>query len=368
MQKLICASLAALALVQTPVHARPFTAKDMATLNRVGAPAISPDGKWMAYQMRSTDLAANKGRIDLYLLDISRPGQTPKMIASKPDKNETSPTFSPDGKWLYYLSNESGDDQLWRVAIAGGTPSQLSDAKDGIAGFKIAPTGDKAAVWADRPVGAKTLADVKPDAKPEDGSARIYDKMFVRHWDAWSDGQRSQIFVMPLTGGTDARNAISVMGGLEGDTPSKPFGGSEEIAWVPDGKTLYFALREAGRIEPLSTNLDIFAAPADGSAAPTNLTDANDATDTLPAVSPDGNWLAYAAMKRPGYESDRQVLMLRDIATGQTRAVTESWDRSVASIAWSPDGKSIYVTAQDTLDEPVFSIDVTSGKIGRAHV
>lgn len=103
---------------------------------------------------------------------------------------------------------------------------------------------------------------------------------------------------MPLGGG----NAVSVMGALVGDSPSKPFGGAEEIAWSVDGKTLFFTLREAGRIESLSTNMDIFAVPADGRAAPVDLTDANDAMDSMPAVSPDGKWLAYAAMKRPGYE------------------------------------------------------------------
>ncbi|MCE3590595.1 hypothetical protein LXJ59_28825, partial [Escherichia coli] len=104
--------------------------------------------------------------------------------------------------------------------------------------------------------------------------------------------------------------------------------------------------------EALSTNLDIWSVPSDGSAAPVNLTAANAATDTLPTVSPDGKSLAWVAMKRPGYESDRQVLMLRDLATGQVRALTEGWDRSVGSITWSPDSKRLYVTAQDTQEMP----------------
>jgi dipeptidyl aminopeptidase/acylaminoacyl peptidase len=153
--------------------------------------------------------------------------------------------------------------------------------------------------------------------------------------------------------------------GLVGDTPSKPFGGGEEIAFSPDGRTLFFALREAGRIEPLSTNLDIFEISENGSTTPVNLTDANDATDNLPAVSPDGKTLAYAAMARPGYESDRMVLQLRDLATGKTRALTQNWDRSVGSIEWAKDGESLLVTAGDTLEEPVFRVDVASGKVTR---
>jgi dipeptidyl aminopeptidase/acylaminoacyl peptidase len=361
MKIFLFAGLSALALASAPALARPFTPADMVALNRVGAPAVSPDGKWLAYQLRSTDLAANRGRIDLYLLDIGKPGQAPRQIASSADKNETAPVFSPDGSSLYFQSDANGDDQLWRVPLAGGAPVQISKAPGGISGFLLSPDGGKVALWADRPVGAKTIDDVKPAAPADAGSGRVYDRLFVRHWDTWSDGQRSQIFVMPVSGGP----AVSVMGGLVGDSPSKPFGGGEEIAWSKDGKAVFFALREAGRIEPLSTNIDLFAAPADGSAAPVNLTDANDATDTMPTVSPDGKWLAYAAMKRPGYEADRLVLTVRNIATGETRALTEDWDRSVGSIAWAADGRSLLVTANDVLDNPVFRIDAMSGKVMR---
>ena len=168
-----------------------------------------------------------------------------------------------------------------------------------------------------------------------------------------------------LEGGRLTGMGVRVTGPLVGDTPSKPFGGGEEISWSRDGRTIFFTLREAGRIEPTSTNLDIFAAPADGSAAPANLTDSNDATDTLPTVSPDGRTLAYVAMARPGYEADRQVLMLRDIAAGTVRPLTQGWDRSVGSVTWAPDGRSILVTAQDTLEAPVWRVDVARGRITR---
>ncbi|WP_375188301.1 prolyl oligopeptidase family serine peptidase [Sphingobium yanoikuyae] len=368
MKHILLAGLGALALspmlssaLVALAAARPFTPNDMVSLDRVSSPTVSPDGKWMAYQLRSTDLANNRGRTDLYLLAIDKAGQVPRLIASVSDKNEASPVFSADGGALYYVSNASGDDQLWRAPIAGGQPVQISKAPGGISGFLLNPQGDKVALWADRPVGARTIDDVKAPTPPSAGNGRVYDQLFVRHWDTWSDGQRSQIFVMPVAGG----KAVSVMGGLVGDSPSKPFGGAEELAWSADGKTLFFTLREAGRIEPLSTNLDIFSVPADGSAKPVNLTDANDATDTMPVVSPDGKWLAYAAMKRPGYEADRLVLMLRNIATGETRALTEGWDRSIGSIAWETHGKGLLVTANDVLDNPVFGVDAASGKVTR---
>jgi dipeptidyl aminopeptidase/acylaminoacyl peptidase len=190
--------------------------------------------------------------------------------------------------------------------------------------------------------------------------------LFVRHWDTWATpGVRSRLFGFATDGGRLAGAGVPLTGSLVGDTPSKPFGGGEELNFSPDGKTLYFTLREAGRTEELSTNLDIFATPSDGSAPPTNLTDANDGMDNLPTVSPDGRTLAYFAMARPTYEADRQVLMLRDLASGQTRALTQAWDRSVGSIEWAKDGKSLLVTAEDTLEQPVFRVDAPTGKVTR---
>ena len=362
MHKLIPLALAA--VLASPAVARPFTPQDLVTLSRVSSPAVSPDGRWLVWQQRETDLAANKGRNDLWRLDLRAKTGAPEKFASLADANETDPAFGADG-FLYFLSDRRGGKAaVWRVAMTGGAPTQVTGDYD-LSGFSLSPRGNAILVWADRPVGAASLDNAKPAAARGAGSARTYDQLFVRHWDTWADGQRSQLFVIPLANGRAAGPGKAIEGGLVGDTPSKPMGGGEEIAWSPDGRTVYFALREAGRNEELSTNLDIFAAPADGSAAPTNLTADNKATDTLPAVSPDGRWLAWAAMKRPGYESDRQVLWVRELATGKTRALTENWDRSVASIDWAPNSAALYVTAGDTLDEPAFRVDLADGKVHR---
>lgn len=351
----------ALAAAVAPAHARDLTIEDVATLSRVGAPAVSPDGRWLVWQQRETDLAANRGRYDLWRLDLKSKGARPEKLVAEADVNETSPTFAPDGT-LFFQSDKGGEDSVQSVAITGGAPRLRFSAPGGFSGFKLSPDGTRLLLWADRKPGAPTIEPAMEKKSANAGSARVYDKLFVRHWDTWANGDRSQLFVAPLDG---QGPAVPIARTLDGDTPSKPFGGGEELSWSADGKTVYFALREAGQIEATSTNLDIFAAPADGSAAPVNLTPDNDGTDTLPTVSPDGKWLAWVAMARAGYEADRQVLMLRDLATGQVRALTQDWDRSVASIAWAPDGKTLYVTAQDTQEEPIFAIDAKSGKVKR---
>jgi dipeptidyl aminopeptidase/acylaminoacyl peptidase len=368
MQKLLATAVAA--TLATTALARPFTPQDMVSLSRVGAPVVSPDGRWLVWDQRETDLAANKGRHDLWRLDLKAKNAAPEKFAST-DAEESDPAFGPDGS-LYFLSNRKGDvSAVWRVSMAGGAATQVTGDYD-LSGFKVSPTGNEILVWTDKPVGAANL-DVKAPEKPKDaGSGRTFDQLFIRHWDTWEDGQRSQLFVIPLANGKADGPGHAIEGALVGDTPSKPFGDGSELAWSADGKTVYFTLREAGRIEPTSTNLDIFAAPADGSAAPTNLTVDNKGMDTAPAVSPDGRWLAWTAMKRATYEADRQVLWVRDLRTGQAHAVTENWDRSVGSLKWAPNSASLYVTAEDTLDVPLFRVDLADGKAhrltGEGHV
>lgn len=363
MKRLLVASLLAFA---APATARQLTIADVTMLSRVGQPTVSKDGRWMAWAQRETDLAANRGRYDIWRLDLSRRGAKPEKILGEAEVNENDPQIV--GNTLYFSSDKDGEDAIWATDVRTALlveAEKVSSFKGGFGGFKVAPTADRIVVWADRKPGAPSLAPALEKKDPNAGAGRAYDRLFVRHWDRWADGNRSQLFVLPLTAAGAPGDGVAVERGLVGDAPSKPFGGGEEVAWSPDGRTLYFALREAGRIEALSTNLDIFAVPADGSAAPVNLTDANDATDTLPAVSPDGRTLAWVAMKRPGYEADRQVLMLRDIATGQVRALTKGWDRSVASVFWAPDGKSLYVTADDTQEVPLFRVDAATGKVTR---
>lgn len=361
MRMFLSASLITLAAAAAalPAAARPMTIEDLTMLSRIGTPTVSKDGRWMVWAQRETDLDADRGRFDLWRLDLTKPGAAPEKLLADPQKDENDPQIV--GNTVYFAM----DDAIWSVPITGGTPRRLTDFKGGFNGFKVAPTGDKIVVWADRLPGAPSLEEPMIRKRADAGSGRTYDQLFVRHWDTWSDGKRSQLFVLPLTAAGARGNGKAVVGPLVGDTPSKPFGGAEEVSWSPDGKTLYFALREAGRIESTSTNLDIFEVPADGSRAPVNLTVDNKATDNQPVVSPDGRTLAWFAMRRPGYEADRQVLMLRDLATGRMTSLTEKWDRSVGSIAWAPDSRSLYVTADDTQETPLFRVDAKTGQVTR---
>ena len=356
------AAAAAATIASSSTFARPMTATDMHMMHRLGAPEVSPNGRWAVFTISDTDLKANKRNNNLHLLDLTRPGTAPHPVEGA--RKGHGALFGPDNS-LWFLMEVAGQTQLFRKPV-GGAPVQVSSFKGDIGGFKLAPTGDRVVIWADRDLRCADLNCQGLPRKPETGSGRVYDQLFVRHWDTWIEpGVRSRLFGFAVANGKLIGAGVPVTGNLVGDTPSKPFGGGEEIAFSSDGRTVYFSLREAGRDEALSTNLDIFAAPSDGSAPPVNLTDANDATDNLPVVSPDGRTLAYVAMARPTYEADRQVVMLRDLVTGAVRPLTQHWDRSVGSLAWAKDGRSLIVTTGDVLEHPIYRVDVAGGRVTR---
>jgi dipeptidyl aminopeptidase/acylaminoacyl peptidase len=155
------------------------------------------------------------------------------------------------------------------------------------------------------------------------------------------------------------------MKGLPYDAPTKPFGGLEEITISRDGSEVVFASKMVGKQDAWSTNVDLFVAPSDGSAKPRALTADNLATDTQPVFSHDGTRLAYLAMARPGFESDRQRIVILDWRTKKATPLTEAWDRSPSSLAWSRDDRALFVTADDLGRHALFHVDATTGKPAR---
>lgn len=363
---ILLAAIIGTSALSSAAFARTMTETDLATMKRLSGATASPDGTMVAYQLRETDLAANKGKTDLYMLKIGANPQ-PMMFASKPDKNEHDPAFAPDGKSIFYISNESGSDQIWRYDIATATATQASNFKADVSGFKISPDGQKFAVWGDiardcMEFGCETDGDT---SKPGPGTGREYDQLMIRHWDQWeTPGNYSRVFTVML--GADGKlgtSGAAMDGALVGDAPSKPFGGGDEIIWNADSSGIAFTLRLADKNEAKSTNLDIYGASLK-SKAPVNLTAGNAGMDTTPAMSPDGKWMAWTSMPRATYEADRLVVKLMDVKSGKVTALTEKWDRSVASLAWALDSRSLLVTAQDVLETPLYRVDL-KGKVTR---
>ena len=379
------ALVAALALIATPLAAEtapPMSAKDLVTLPRLGAPVVNTAGTLAVYGVTTTDPESLTRSTGYYLLDLATPGAAPILLTF--GINASSPAFGADGQ-LYFLSSAHPDagteprGRVWRVSLAKngktGTPQLVAGYPDAsIAGFKLAPNGTRIALWAEVPRDCPKLGcgEAKPAHLPGPGTGRLYDGSggFVRHWDRWATpGTPNRVFVFPLANGQAQGDGAPVDGsdpanGLVADTPTMPFGGGEEIAFSPDGAQAYFAARLSDGAEPGSTNLDIYVSDLTG-AAPKLLTGSNAATDTMPAPSPDGRYLAWLAMDRPTYEADRLQVRLLDLAKGTVRNLTADTDLSFGSLAWSADGKHLIAAAEAVLDTPAFRIDPVSGKVER---
>jgi dipeptidyl aminopeptidase/acylaminoacyl peptidase len=341
---------------------KPFTPDDLVRLKRLSDPRPSPDGRYIAYALTETDMDANRRRSDLWLLDLNTKGATPRRLTANP-ANDTSPRWSPDGQSIFFLSTRSGSSQVWRLQLAGGEATQVTDYPRDVGSLEVAPSGNRIAFSMEVFVDCADLQCTKErfDTREKGKSTgRVYDRIFIRHWDTWSEGTRSHLFVATVGSDGKAGAPVDVSTGLDGDVPSKPFGGDEEYTFSPDGASLVFAMRVAGREEPWSTNFDLYQAPVDGSAAPRNLTADNRAWDTQPVFLKNGD-LAYLAMDRPGFEADRFHVVLRDGRTGAARPLTQSWDRSVSRLGVTADGRRLLATADDVGQEALFTIDLPSG-------
>ncbi|QOW22791.1 S9 family peptidase [Novilysobacter avium] len=344
--------------------------QDLATLDRFASPILSPDGSLVVFARTVTDYDANKSSTSLWVRNLLTRDLRPPSRLTPEDWNVNSPVFAPDGKNVYFLSSKSGSSQLYAIAANGGKPRQISKFPLDVGSFLISPDGRRVAFSVEAFVDCGSdLACTRKrvderEASPATGT--VYDRMFVRHWDTWSDGRLNRVFVadLPTARGT-VTTATAIAGDVIGNVPSRPFGDNGDYAWSPDGKSLVLSARKADRTEPWSTNFDLYQVNADGSGAARNLTADNPATDSGPVFNADGSKLFYRAMKRPGFEADRYGVMELDMASGQRREIAPKWDRSADSIAVSADGRTLYVTAQDVGEHPLFALDVADGAVSR---
>ena len=257
--------LAAALLMAMPsaAHAeRAFTARDLATLDRFSSPVLSPDGRKLVFAKREVDLAANKATTSLWIEDLWARDAAPPERLTPEGWNVNSPAFSPDGTTVYFLSAKAGSSQLYAIPAAGGEPRQVTAMALDVGGYQVSPDGTRVAFNAEAFLdcgGNLACSKATLDARDEDPSTGVvFDRMFVRHWDAWNDGRLNRVFVAPLpAAGPPVATAIAVALDVVGDVPSRPFGDSSEYTWAPDGQSLVLSAREATGSEPWSTDFDL---------------------------------------------------------------------------------------------------------------
>jgi len=360
------ALVAAFALL-LPAAARaaphPLGVRDLVALERVSDPQLSPDGTRLAFVVRTTDLEANRGRTHVWLAAADGTGL--RQATAGPE-GESTPRWAPDGRALYFLAARGGPAQVWRLRMDGGEAERVTSLPTDVGSFAVSRDGRRLVVsaqvfpdCASDPAGALacTARRVEERARSK-ASGRLYTQLPVRHWDEWLDGRRNHLFAVSASGGVP----VDLMRAMDADCPSRPFGGSEDFTFTPDGEGVVFSAKDVGREEAWSTNFDLFLVPSDGSGPPRNLTPRNPAWDAQPSFSPDGKELAWLAMTVPGYEADRFRIMIRAWPDGPEREVAKGWDRSPeGALAWSPDSRTLLATADSGGRHSLFAIDVATG-------
>ena len=358
------------------VATHPFSVHDMLAMDRISDPRVGPDENTIAFVVRSTDLEGNRGRTNIWLTTVE--DSAPRRLTSDP-AGDSNPRWSPDGQHVWFLSTRSGSSQVWRIPVQGGEARQMTDLPLDVGTLNVSPTGTHIAISMEvfpalSPADTRKKLDKIENRK---ATGLLYESVFIRHWDTWKDGRRSHVFVIPVSetagGVKEDRDEGSVMPaswkladvmlGMDADCPNKPFGGPEDYTFSPGGQFLVFCARDVGREEPWSTDFDLYSVPIDGSDKPRCLTEDNEAWDALPVFSPDGKTLAYLAMSRPKYESDRWRIKLMTWPNGPTRTLTEAWDRSPSSIAFNPDGTLIYTSAANRGQRSLYRVEVEPGRV-----
>ena len=341
-------TILAFVAVATAQPKRPITFDDLITMGRIGDPQISPDGKTVAFVMTTFDKAANTSTSNIYLVPTE--GGVVHQLTNGTRSN-ANPRWTPDGRTIAFVSSRDGDSQIWTIPVTGGEARKVSSISTGASGMIISHDGRWFAfasdVYPDLPDDAANKARMEQEEHSK-VKAKIFDHLPYRVWNYWKDGKRSHVFVMPVAGGM----AMDRTPG-DYDTPPIDLGGNWDYDFSPDGKELTFT-RNTDPMVAISTNNDLFSVPVSGGSA--KRITPNPANDSQPLYSPDGKFIAYRAMRRPGFEADRKELVLYNRATGDRKSLTENFDYSINDVVWAPDGKSLFVTADDKGSVSVFRI------------
>ena len=322
----------------TPAR-HPLSVDEFLQLERPSEPAISPDAKWTVYTVTTTDLKTNRRRQDLWM--VASTGGTPRRLTDD-SLGGRGARWSPDGRTLAYINSRGARPQVWLYDVAASTRHQLTSLSTGADGVIWSPTGTHLAfvseVYPDCPDDACNARRAREDAQ-KPSTARAYDNLLYRHWNTWEDGLRSHLFVVPAAGGL----ARDLLQGKDYDTPVPPFGGSQDYAFSPDGKEIAYTAK-VGSDEAWSTNNDIFTVAVTGGRAAVVTANLKGA-DQTPSYSPDGRFLAFLSQERPGFESDRWRLMVRDRQSGEVREIPKDYDRSIGEYIWT--GSDFFAVAED---------------------
>lgn len=322
------------------------------SFGRISNPAISPDGSKAVYGVTYFNKEEDRSYTDLYVMNLAD-GKITQITDT--DYNESDANWTPDGKRISYLAKG----QLWEMNPDGSGAKQITQIEGGINGYLYAPDGSKIAYYKDIKM-EPTVQDMHPDLPK--AKARIINDQFYRHWNDWVEGY-THIFIADYTPAQPITSGQDIMKDEKWESPVRPWGGTEQLAWTRDGQKLIYTCRKKYGIDyAFSTNTDLYAYnTADGTTV--NLTEGMMGYDKNPVLSPDGKKLAWESMERDGYEADKNRLFVMDLETGKKKDFTKNFDQSVGNLAWDKDNNTVWFISDYHATDEIYSLNTTSGEI-----
>ncbi|MBR5639133.1 MAG: S9 family peptidase [Muribaculaceae bacterium] len=331
---------------------RTFTPEVMLSLGRVGDPQVSPDCKQILFNVNYQNIEENKGNSDLWLIDID--GKKPAKSITSTSSSEYNAVWLNNGEKIAFIYQG----QVWTMNPDGSGRQQVSNLKNGVDGFVISPDGKKIVMISNVKYGKTLPTDHYPEL--DKANARIIDDMMYKHWDEWVT-EVPHPFVADFTGNS-VGEATDILEGTEYESPMKPWGGIESLAWTADSKqVIYVCRKKSGKDYAYSTNSDLYLYDVAQGKTVKNLTEGMMGYDTNPRVYKDK--VAFLSMEHDGYEADKNRIFVLDMKTGAKTDLTENWDYSADDLAWSPDGKFIYFLAPYQGTIPMFRVNVDTKKV-----
>ncbi|MGB9591183.1 MAG: prolyl oligopeptidase family serine peptidase, partial [Candidatus Kryptoniota bacterium] len=341
----------------------PITVEDMWKVARVSNPQVSPDGKTIAYVVTTYNMNTNSGTSRIFFVSIN--GGTPRKFETGL-KSVSEPSWSPDGREMAFVADDTdGVQQIYVERVNGGNPRKITSTVLGVSGLLWSPDGKYIAFASSVFPDCKTdSANAVREKELENGKvrAKIFTTLPYRVWNYWKDGKRSHLFVVSVDSGTTRDLTPG-----DYDTPPIDLGGRIDYSFSPDSKEVCY-VKNTDKMIAVSTNNDLFTVSLNGGVSRRITT--NKGNDNQPIYSPDGRYIAYRAQLTPGFESDRERLMLYDRRApngvkGKRKTIdlTEKFDRSVDEVVWSPDGRKLYFDSDDKGYHDIFEVDVSTGKI-----
>ncbi|MGC9353507.1 MAG: prolyl oligopeptidase family serine peptidase [Mariniphaga sp.] len=328
------------------------------SFGRFGSPQVSPDGESVLYTVTYYNIEENKPCRDIYSVPVS--GGEAKKLTNSPT-NEFNAIWRPDGQKIGYISTASGTAQVWEMNADGSVAKQISEIDGGISGFKYSPDGSK--IFYIKSVKLDDdIHDLFPDLPK--ANARLENDLMYRHWDQWHDYTYQHVFIADYSDGKVGEGK-DIMEGERYDSPMKPFGGIEQIAWSPDGKTLaYTCKKKTGKAYSISTNSDIYFYNLEAGET-TNFTEGMMGYDQNPVFSPDGKFMAWESMERDGYESDKNRLFVANLETGEKTDFSAEFDQNVHGLSWNAESSAIFFTSNIHGTDEIYRLTLADGSISR---